>query len=137
MNDLVPVIVEKVVIDQNIGGPFVLLKKRDGEVYLPISIGFTEAQSILFAIEHVHPPRPITHDLIVNLLEAFEAHLLRVVINDLKNNTFYARMVLQKENVMFSIDARPSDSIAVAVRKDAPIFVSRHVMDEAGQYNLS
>ncbi len=137
MNDLVSVIVEKVVIDEGIGGPFVLLKKSDGEVYLPISIGFSEAQSILFAMERVHPPRPITHDLIVNILQAFEAQLERVVINDLKNNIFYARIVIRKHNTLYSIDARPSDSIAIAVRKDAPIFVAKHVMDEAGQYNLS
>lgn len=137
MNELVPVIVEKVVIDENIGGSFVLLKKIDGEVYLPISIGFSEAQSILFALEKVRPPRPITHDLIVNLLIAFEVSLERVVINDLRDNTFYARLVMRKGNTLYSIDARPSDSIAVALRKNASIFVSRRVMDEAGQYNLS
>ena len=136
MNDLVPVVVEKVVIDENIGGPFVLLKDKNGEVYLPISIGYAEAQSIFFAIEGVNVPRPITHDLIVNLLKAFDAQLDRVVVNDLKNNTFYARIVMRKDNVLYSIDARPSDSIAIALRTGASIFVSKKVMDEAGQYNL-
>lgn len=137
MNELVPVVVEKVVIDENIGGPFVLLKKQDGGVYLPISVGFAEAQSILFAIEGVYPPRPITHDLIVNLLKAFDAYLDRVVINDLKDNIFYARIIIRKDNVLYSIDARPSDSIAIALRTRSTIFVAKRVIEEAGQYNLT
>lgn len=137
MSDLIPVVVEKVVIDENIGGPFVLLRKKDGEVYLPISIGFAEAQSILFALEGVRTPRPITHDLIINLLKAFDVELDRVVINDLKNNTFYARIVMRKKDTLYSIDARPSDSIAIALRTSSSIFVAKRVLDESGQYNLS
>ncbi len=137
MNDLIPVKVEKVVVDENIGGPFVLLKKVDGEVYLPISIGFAEAQSILLALENIKPPRPMTHDLILILLDALEVEIQRIVVNDLVNSTFYARIVLRKENTLYSIDARPSDSLALAVRKDLPVFVAKHVMDEAGQYNLT
>ena len=137
MSDLIEVKVEKVVIDENIGGPFVLLRKVDGEVYLPISIGFSEAQSILFALEKIKTPRPLTHDLIVILLNALEVNIQRVVINDLIKNTFYARIVLKKDNILYSIDARPSDSIAIAVRKNVPVYVAKYVMDEAGQYNLT
>ncbi len=137
MSDLIEVKVEKVVIDENIGGPFVLLKKVDGEVYLPISIGFSEAQSILFALEKIKTPRPLTHDLIVILLNALDVNIQRVVINDLIKNTFYARIVLKKDNILYSIDARPSDSIAIAVRKNVPVYVAKYVMDEAGQYNLT
>ncbi len=137
MNDLIPVSVEKVVVDESLGGPFVLLKKINGEVYLPISIGFAEAQSILFALEKINPPRPLTHDLILILLDALDVNIQRVVINDLVKNTFYARIVMRRGEFLYSIDARPSDSIAIAVRKDIPVFVAKHVMDEAGQYNLT
>ena len=110
------------------GGAYALiLKEMNGNRRLPIIIGAFEAQSIALEMEGIKPPRPLTHDLMKNLLESLGADLEEIVISELRDGTFYARLNFDSQE----IDARPSDAIALAVRFGAPIFVSDAVMKEA------
>ncbi len=115
------------------GAPVVILKEKEGDRELPIVIGISEAQSIKMALDNFKVPRPQTHDLIKQIFEALDLKLLRIVINDLKDNTYYARLVIfdESKKTLYSIDARPSDSIAIAIRFNAPIFVSSYVLKKA------
>lgn len=110
----------------------VILKEEDGERALPIVIGEYEAQSIAMALENFNPPRPITHDLAVNILKTLHIKIDSILISDLKDNTYYALISLNKDGEVFEVDARPSDAIALAVRLGTTIFVNDSVMDEAG-----
>lgn len=111
------------------GGAYALiLKEVNGLRRLPIIIGAFEAQSIALEMEGIKPPRPLTHDLLKNVMDSLGANLNDVFINDLKDGTFYARLSLDSQDV----DSRPSDAIALAVRYNVPIFVADKVMDEAG-----
>jgi uncharacterized protein len=111
----------------------VLLKGAGDERTLPISIGQLEAQSIAIHLYHVSFPRPLTHDLFKSVLERFEGKVSKVVIGDLIDNTFYARLFCEnKEGASVEIDSRPSDAIALALRFGAPVFVEEKVMDESG-----
>ena len=112
------------------GAYALILQESDGQRRLPIVIGAFEAQAIALEMEGIRPPRPMTHDLMKNSLETLGAALTEVVINDLNDGTFYAQLILDATSV--EIDARPSDAIALAVRFQAPIYVSEEVMNEAG-----
>ncbi|MEO0230695.1 MAG: bifunctional nuclease family protein [candidate division WOR-3 bacterium] len=132
--ELVEFIVDRVQFPEGTeSGSVVYLKEKDGNRELPIVIGLSEAQSIMMALQGVKAPRPLTHDLLVDILNALNLHLKRVVINDLRENTYYARIVLwdEEDNTLYSIDARPSDSIAIALRVKAPIFISTFVLKKA------
>jgi len=110
------------------GGAYALiLKEVNGNRRLPIIIGAFEAQSIALEMEGIKPPRPLTHDLMKNLLETMGADLAEITISELRDGTFYAKLNFDSQEV----DARPSDAIALAVRFGAPIFVADKVMDEA------
>jgi bifunctional DNase/RNase len=109
----------------------IILKEQNGERTLPIVIGEYEAQSIALALENLKPPRPITHDLIINTLNMIGVKIERVLISELRDNTYYAILTLQKEAETLEIDARPSDAIALAVRVGTSIFVNDAVMDQA------
>lgn len=109
----------------------IILKEKDGNRTLPIVIGEYEAQSIALALEDLKPPRPITHDLTVNLLESIGVTIESVIISELKENTYYAVIRIQKDLETLEIDARPSDAIALAVRLGTNIFVNETVMDQA------
>lgn len=106
----------------------VILKEVDGEKTLPIIIGEYEAQSIALGLENMVPPRPITHDLLLSMIETLNAQIERVIITDLRNNTYYAVIELRRKTKLFEIDARPSDAIALAVRQSVQIFVEEEVM---------
>jgi bifunctional DNase/RNase len=108
----------------------VILKEMNGERTLPIIIGEYEAQSIALGIEKIEPPRPITHDLTLNLLKALNSKIERVVVTELKNNTYYAILHINQSKQYYKIDSRPSDAIALAVRENIPIFVEEEVMDK-------
>jgi bifunctional DNase/RNase len=111
------------------GGAYALiLKEASGSRRLPIIIGAFEAQSIALELEGIKPPRPLTHDLMKNIIDTMGVGIRDVFINELKDGTFYARISFDGQE----IDSRPSDAIAIAVRFGAPIFVSESVMDEAG-----
>lgn len=114
------------------GGAYaILLKEVNGARRLPIIIGGFEAQAIALEMERIKPPRPLTHDLLKILMDNLGANVVEIVINELKDNTFFARIVLESSGLTNEIDARPSDAIALAVRSDAPIFVSESVMAAA------
>lgn len=106
----------------------VILKEIDGERTLPIIIGEYEAQSIALGLENIMPPRPITHDLLLNMLETLDAKIERVIISDLRSNTYYAIIQVRSQARMYDIDARPSDAIALAVRQNIQIFIEEEVM---------
>lgn len=107
-----------------------ILKELDGNRRLPILIGAAEAQAIAFELEGVVPPRPLTHDLIKNIIESFDYQLSEVLIDELNEGTFHAKLVFENEGIQ--IDCRPSDAIAVAVRMAVPISINSEIMDEAG-----
>ncbi|MEO0138407.1 MAG: bifunctional nuclease family protein [candidate division WOR-3 bacterium] len=113
----------------------VVLKEKGGSRLLPIYIGGFEANAIQMAKDGERFERPLTHNLIVSIIETLGARVERVVINDLMDNTFFARIILSKDDRTYSIDARPSDSIAIALLTNAPIYVSAHVLEEAGEYS--
>lgn len=114
-------------------GYAVILKEMDGERQLPVIVGAFEAQAIALAIEGIEMPRPMTHDLLSNLLESMEVDVKEIVINKLVEGTFYAKIFVDSYNFgEKEIDSRPSDAIALALRVDAPVFVDESVMNEAG-----
>ncbi|HMA64671.1 MAG: bifunctional nuclease domain-containing protein [Fibrobacterota bacterium] len=110
----------------------ILLKSKVDERTLPISIGQLEAQSIAIALNNLPFPRPLTHDLFKNVLTEINCTLTSAIINDLTDETFYARLNIESNGVTKEIDSRPSDAIAMALRFNAPIFVDEKVMDAAG-----
>ncbi len=110
----------------------VILKDLASNRYLPIWIGPYEADAITIHLQEVQVPRPLTHDLIVKVIEELDAKVERVYVSDLNNDTFYARIVLKVKDKEISIDSRPSDAVAVAVRVECPIYVNEEVMERAG-----
>lgn len=114
------------------GGAYALiLKEIDGERRLPIIIGAFEAQAIALEMEGIKPPRPLTHDLMKNIIDTLGITLVDVIINELRDGTFYAQITLEYSSIVQEIDSRPSDAIALAVRFGVPIYVSEKVMEEA------
>ncbi len=111
----------------------VILKEIKGERTLPIIIGEYEAQSIALGLEKIKPPRPITHDLTLNMLDSLTVEIERIAVTELKNNTYYAVIYIRHNAKILEIDSRPSDAIALAVRRNIPIFVAEEVM-EKGAY---
>ena len=111
--------------------PIVLLKEHDGERYLPIWIGAMEATAIAFALQGIVTQRPMTHDLLKNVLEEIEVHVERILITELKEGTFYAVIQLSRNGTRYEVSSRPSDAIALAVRVNVPIFANEDVLSEA------
>ena len=137
-NGLVQMEVSKIRIDERRGEQVVVLKERGGNRLLPIIIGISEVTAIKMKISGIQPSRPLTHDLLQNTISQLGATLERIVITKLEFNTFFAKLILQtKDGVKSEVDARPSDSIAVALRADAPIYVAEEVLDQvASSYGL-
>jgi hypothetical protein len=123
--------VKGLMLDPTSNVPIVILRDEKGVEFLPIWIGVFEANAIALKLEDVEPPRPMTHDLLASLLTALEAEVLRVIISDLQESTFHARIVLQNRDGEIEVDARPSDAIALALRVEAPIFVTERVFSKA------
>lgn len=113
--------------------PVVILKGMEGESVLPIWVGIYEANAIALEMEKVATPRPMTHDLLKNLLIGLDAQVRKVVVNDLRDDTFYAVIWLDKDGQSISIDSRPSDALALALRADCPIFVEDEVLKTSKQ----
>jgi bifunctional DNase/RNase len=111
--------------------PIVLLKTADGNRFLPIWIGHPEAAAILMKLQGASTPRPMTHDLMADILEQLDAEVTRITVTELRDNTFYASITVQQNGSEIEIDSRPSDAIAIAVRSDAPIFAAEHVIEES------
>jgi bifunctional DNase/RNase len=114
--------------------PIVLLKEKHGDRFLPIWIGAFEATAIAFALQGIETARPMTHDLMKNILEELGVVVEKVVINDLREGTFYAEITMYLEGKGYLIDSRPSDAIALAVRLGVPIFAEEHVLNEASVF---
>jgi len=108
--------------------PIVILKDVNGASVLPIWVGIYEANAIALEIEKVATPRPMTHDLIKNVLSGLDAHVHKVVVTELRDDTFYALIWLEREGQVLSIDSRPSDALALALRADCPIYVEDEVL---------
>ena len=108
-----------------------ILKEVGGDRRLPIIIGSFEAQAIALEMEGIKPPRPLTHDLIKNILDGLGVNILEVVVTDLRDGTFYAKIYLELNGMTYEIDSRPSDAIAIALRCGVPIYVNDEVMEEA------
>jgi hypothetical protein len=111
--------------------PIVLLKTADGNKFLPIWIGHPEAAAILMKLQSQAPPRPMTHDLLSDMLEQLGAQITRITVTELRENTFYAQITLQQDGGEIEIDSRPSDAIALAIRAEAPIFAADRVIEES------
>ena len=110
--------------------PIVLLKTLEGNKFLPIWIGHPEAAAILIKLQGTKLPRPMTHDLLTDLIGRFEAEIARITVTELKDSTFYAKLTLVKDGAEIDIDSRPSDALALAVRTEAPIFASTELIVE-------
>ena len=110
----------------------VILKEKDAERYLPIWIGPAEADAIAVRLQGVTVPRPLTHDLLHSVIDALGASVNSIIVSDLQNDTFYARIVLDVDGKQMELDSRPSDALALAVRVEAPIYAEEIVLDKAG-----
>jgi hypothetical protein len=111
--------------------PIIILRDEEDKRSLPIWVGIFEANAIALELEKIPTPRPMTHDLIKNILEAIEGRLLKIVVTDLRENTFFAELHLQVGEGEYTVDSRPSDAIALALRVSAPIFVNEEVVRKA------
>lgn len=109
----------------------VILKEKMAERYLPIWIGPAEADAIAVKLQGVNVPRPLTHDLLCSVIDTLQAHIDSIIINDLKNDTFFARILLSFNGEQLEIDSRPSDALALAVRAEIPIYAEESVLDKA------
>jgi hypothetical protein len=129
---MVEVVVKALVLDERTHVPVVLLREKEGERMLPIWIGPAEASAIAIALEDMEPQRPLTHDLLLSIIEGLRASVQKVVVTELKDSTFYARIFIRGEGGVATVDARPSDSVALALRARAPIFVANAVFEQHG-----
>jgi uncharacterized protein len=111
--------------------PIVLLKTADGNKFLPIWIGHPEAAAILMKLQGASTPRPMTHDLVTDMLEQLDAQVTRITVTELKENTFYASITVAQNGSEIEVDSRPSDAIALAVRAEAPIYANERVIEES------
>ncbi len=118
-------------MDPSTNMPIIILKDVASDAVMPIWVGFFEAKAISDEIEKVTAPRPMTHDLLRNLIRYMNGELERVVINELRDDTFFATLWLRQDNESIAMDVRPSDAIALALRSDCPIFVAEQVMQSA------
>ena len=117
--------------------PIVILKGVEGNALLPIWVGVYEANAIALEIEKVTTPRPMTHDLIKNLLLGLDTHVHKVVVNELRDDTFFAVIWMERDGKIISIDSRPSDALALALRLDCPIYVDEEVLKHSKQATAS
>jgi hypothetical protein len=124
-------------VDPFTNTPIVLLKDLDDKDVLPIWIGLLEASSIATALENIETPRPMTHDLLKNILDNLHVKVMRIEVNDLKDNTYYALLHLEVDKKRFTVDARPSDAIAIAIRTGASIFVEESVIQRSAKVDLA
>jgi uncharacterized protein len=129
----VEVRIRGLMLDPSNRSPIVVLNDLSGEVVLPIWVGLFEANAIALEIEKSTTPRPMTHDLLRNVISGLNARVTRVVVGALRGDTFYATIWLDQSGEVVAIDSRPSDAIALALRSDCPIFISREVYEHARQ----
>jgi len=128
---LIEMMIKGLMVDPITNTPIVILKDKDGDRVLPIWVGVFEANAIALQIENVSTPRPMTHDLLRNIITDLDGRVDRIVVSDLKDNTFFALIHLTVKGEGIAVDARPSDAIALALRTRAPILVEESVIDNA------
>ena len=129
--------IKGLMVDPLTNMPIVILRDQDGQRVLPIWVGIFEANAIALQIENIPTPRPMTHDLLRNIIQDLKASVQKIVVCDLQENTFYALIYLSLAGSTVAIDARPSDAIALALRTRAPIFVEDSVIDNAKTVTVS
>ena len=131
---MIELVLSRIKIDENRNEQIIVLKEKQGARLLPVVIGIAEVNAIKLKLSGIEPPRPLTHDLLLRTIESLGARLKEIVIDKLENNTFYAKVVLSRNGAgsEIRVDARPSDSVAIALRAGAPIYVAEEVLDQAG-----
>ncbi|MBN2493062.1 MAG: bifunctional nuclease family protein [Deltaproteobacteria bacterium] len=135
-NEEVQMTVAGVTLDPTNNMPIIILKDVDDTVAIPIWIGLVEASAIATELEGIQLARPMTHDLLKSLLVAMGGKLTRIVVNDLKDGTFYASLYIERDGESLEVDSRPSDAIALALRAGAQIFATRKVIDSSQQLDM-
>ena len=134
---LIEMAIKGLMIDQVTSTPIIVLRDKEGGRILEIWVGVFEANAIALQIENVTTPRPMTHDLLKNVIQDLRGRIEKIVVSDLKENTFYALIYLTVGGELMAVDARPSDAIALALRARAPIFVEERVIDHAKTTDLT
>jgi uncharacterized protein len=127
----IPMSIKGLMLDPISNSPIVVLKDDEDKTFLPIWVGIFEANAIALQLESVETPRPMTHDLLRNVIVEMQGTVTRILINDLQESTFYARIFMTIGDRAVEIDSRPSDAIALALRLSAPIFVTQEVLEQA------
>jgi len=125
-----------IALDPFTNTPIVILKDKDNEKTLPIWIGYMEASSIAMELEKTPRSRPITHDLVKDILQTVKFDVTKIEVTDLRDDTFYARMYVKRDNEEYILDSRPSDAIAIALRTDSPIFVNEDVIEKSKKIEI-
>jgi bifunctional DNase/RNase len=134
---MIELVLSKIKIDETRNEQVIVFKEKDGTRFLPVVIGIAEVNSIKMKLSGIKPPRPLTHDLLLQVIEKLDAKLEKVVIDRLHQNTFYAKLLLKtSKGEEAAIDARPSDSVALALRAEAPIYAAEEVLGEAGVHEF-
>lgn len=133
----IEMVIRGLMVDPVTNMPIIVLRDKDGDRVLPIWVGVFEANAIALQIENISTPRPMTHDLLRNIIADLSGKVERVVVSDLRDNTFYAFIYVAVGDDVIAVDARPSDAIALALRTQAPIYVEDRVIDNAKGLDLS
>jgi bifunctional DNase/RNase len=129
---MIEVTVAQLGLDRTTNSPVVILREKDGERVLPIWIGPAEASAIAMELQGIKPPRPMTHDLLKTIITGLGANVRRIHISAIKDKTYFAELWLSRDDHVFQLDARPSDSIALALRVNAPIFAEPDLLEQGG-----
>ncbi len=134
---MIELVLNKIKVDESRNEQIIIFREKEGTRFLPVVIGISEVNAIKMKLSGIKPPRPMTHDLLLSVIEGLGTSLEKVVIDRLQQNTFYAKLHLKRQSQEdIIIDARPSDSVALAIRAGAPVFVSEEVIGEAGVNEL-
>ncbi|MFH1023079.1 MAG: bifunctional nuclease family protein [Planctomycetota bacterium] len=134
---MVEVELSRILISETSDAQIIVLKEKNGRRSFPIVIGINEALAIDRAIKDLEPQRPLTHDLMSRIIQALDATLAGIVVNDLRSSTFYAKLLLKRNGKVVEVDSRPSDAVAMAVRFRVPIHVENAILDEVGMEDPS
>ena len=129
---MIELVLSKIKVDETRNEQVIVFKEKDGTRFLPVVIGIAEVNAIKMKLSGIKPPRPLTHDLLLEVIAKLDAQLEKVVIDKLQHNTFYATLHLARNGTRVTVDARPSDSVALALRAETSIFAAEEVMGEAG-----
>jgi hypothetical protein len=136
-NYMIHMELSRIMISETSDHQIIVLKEKDGQRSFPIVIGLHEAWAIDRAVKGIPTPRPLTHDLLTNVITQLSDGVVKVEISDLKNNTFYAKIVIKQNGNKLEVDSRPSDAIALAMQKNTPIYVAKKVLEEVCKWESS